>query len=236
MNLSRLAAAVVLCAAIVCSASAEPAKRLVLIKIDGLPGDSMERYIDSKEADGKNYLLPWFHYVFIERGAWIKNFYVRGISLSAPSWSLLESGQHLTIRGNAEFDRYYGRVYDYLNFFPFYTGYVRSRRADMPAVETMDAAGVPLLADQFPFASRYQGMELFQRGVRWETLNGSLKSLIVRPARELIDEWQVRPDLGDVVLQGQERELIAKLADPNVLYLDYFSGEFDHVAHLTNDE
>jgi hypothetical protein len=233
---SRLAVVLVLCAAFGCKVSAETAKRLIVIKIDGLPADFLERYVDSKEPDGARYLLPWFHHIFIERGTWIQNFYVRGISLSAPSWSMLESGQHLTIRGNAEFDRYYGRVYDYLNFFPFYVGYARSRRADMPAVEVMDESGIPLLADQFPFTKRYQGMELFQRGVHWRTLSATLKSRVAAAVKEVIDEWLKGFEFGDAILEQQERELIAKLSDPEVLYLDYFSGEFDHVAHLTNDE
>jgi hypothetical protein len=233
---SRLAVVLVLCAAFVCKASAETAKRLIVIKIDGLPADFLERYIDSKEPDGGRYLLPWFHHIFIEQGTWVQNFYVRGISLSAPSWSMLESGQHPAIRGNAEFDRYYGRVYDYLNFFPFYVGYARSRRADMPAVEVMDESGIPLLADQFPFASRYQSMELFQRGVHWQTLSETLKSRIAAPVKEVIDEWQKGFEFGDAILEQQERDLIAKQSDPEVLYLDYFSGEFDHVSHLTNDE
>jgi hypothetical protein len=232
----RLAVVLVLCAAFGCKVSAETAKRLIVIKIDGLPADFLERYIDSKEPDGGRYLLPWFHHIFIERGTWIQNFYVRGISLSAPSWSMLESGQHLAIRGNAEFDRYYGRVYDYLNFFPFYVGYARSRRADMPAVEVMDESGIPLLADQFPFASHYQSMELFQRGVHWQTVSATLKSRIAAPVKKVIDEWQKGFEFGDAILEQQERELVAKLSDPEVLYLDYFSGEFDHVAHLTNDE
>ena len=236
MKPSRLAVVLVLCAAFGCKVSAETAKRLIVIKIDGLPADFLERYIDSKEPDGGRYLLPWFHHIFIERGTWIQNFYVRSISLSAPSWSMLESGQHLAIRGNAEFDRYYGRVYDYLNFFPFYVGYARSRRADMPAVEVMDESGIPLLADQFPFASRYQSMELFQRGVHWQTLGATLKSRIAAQVKEVIDEWQKGFEFGDAILKQQERDLISKLSDPEVLYLDYFSGEFDHVAHLTNDE
>ena len=32
-------------------------------------------------------LLPWFDYVFFRNGTRITNFYVRGMSLSAPSWS-----------------------------------------------------------------------------------------------------------------------------------------------------
>jgi hypothetical protein len=236
MKPSRLAVVLVLCAAFGCKVSAERAKRVIVIKIDGLPADFVERYVDSKEPDGERYLLPWFHHIFIERGTWIQNFYVRGISLSAPSWSMLESGQHLAIRGNAEFDRYYSRVYDYLNFFPFYVGYARSRHADMPAVEVMDESGIPLLADQLPFASHYQSMELFQRGVHWQTLGATLKSRIAAPVKEVIDEWQKGFEFGDAILKQQERELIAKLSDPEVRYLDYFSGEFDHVAHLTNDE
>ena len=234
MKLLRLAA--ILWAAFGCNLSAETAKRLVVIKIDGLPADFLARYIDSKEPNGQRYLLPWFHHIFAEHGTWVENFYVRGISLSAPSWWTLESGQHLAIRGNAEFDRYYGRVYDYLNFFPFYVGYARSHRADMPAVEVMDECGIPLLVDQFPFASRFQGLELFQRGVRWGTLSATLKRRVAGPLKEVIDEWRTGFEFGDAILEEQERELIAKLADPETLYLDYFSGEFDHIAHLTNDE
>jgi len=226
----------VLSAVLCCNVTAETAKRLVVIKIDGLPADFLERYIDSTEPDGHRYLLPWFHHIFTERGTWIQNFYVRGISLSAPSWSILETGQHLAIRGNAEFDRHYGRVYDYLNFFPFYVGYARSRRADMPAVEVMDESGIALLADQFPFTTRYQGMELFQRGVHWRTLTATLKTRVAGPVKEVLDEWQKGFEFGDAILEQQERELIARLSDPEIVYLDYFSGEYDHVAHLTNDE
>ena len=32
-----------------------------------------------------------------------------------------------------------------------------------------------------------------------------------------------------------ERELIAKLSDPSIQYLDYFTGDFDHMAHATSD-
>ena len=214
---------------------AEPAKRLVVIKVDGLPADLLDRYIDRTDPATGRYLLPWFRRVFVDRGAVVENFYVRGISLSAPSWSMLDTGRHLVIRGNAEFDRAYPRVYDYLNFFPFYIGYARSHRADMPGVEVLDECGIPLLIDQFPVTARYEGMQLFQRGVHWDTLSASLKSRVARPVRELIDEWQTGFDFGGALMQQQERELIAKLADPSILYLDYYTGDFDHTAHLTSD-
>ena len=229
----RLSALFALAVSLAC---AEPAKRLVVIKVDGLPADVLGRYIDRTDPATGRYLLPWFRRVFVDRGAVVENFYVRGISLSAPSWSMLDTGQHLVIRGNAEFDRHYSRVYDYLNFFPFYIGYARSNRADMPGVEVLDECGIPLLIDQFPVTARYEGMQLFQRGVHWQTLSASLKSRVARPVRELIDEWQTGFDFGEAIMQQQEHELIAKLADPSILYLDYYTGDFDHTAHLTNDQ
>jgi hypothetical protein len=109
--------------------------------------------------------------------------YVRGLSLSAPSWSLLDTGRPLEIRGNAEWDRYTLRVHDYLNFFPFYLGYAASRRVDMPGVELLDDARVPLLIDRFPYEQQYQSFQLLQRGVRWTTLQSALSATFRRSPR-----------------------------------------------------
>src|ERR1700722_10842540 len=151
--------------------------RVVIIKVDGLPEGLLERYV-SETGDGArdgHSRLPWIEHVFAKNGTWMENFYVRGISLSAPSWSMLDTGRHLEIRGNAEYDRYTLRVYDYLNFFPFYVGYAQKRQADMPGVAILDENHVPLLIDRFPFAGRYQSFQLYQRGVRWKTLESSLR-------------------------------------------------------------
>lgn len=201
-------------------------KRLVVVKVDGLSADLLEQNIDQ---------LPWMRHVFVERGAWVRNFYVRGISLSAPSWSMLDTGQQMLIRGNAEFDRLIPRVYDYLNFFPFYVGYARSRRVDMPGVEVLDQEGVMLLMDAFEKDQRYQSMQLYQRGVRWETLAGSLRRKVARPVKDLIDASQTGFDMGEGIEWQQERELIAALRDPRIIYLDYFTGDLDHTSHLTSD-
>jgi hypothetical protein len=106
------------------------ARRVVIFKIDGLGADLLYRTMrDTDRATGKS-SLPWFSHVFAENGVIFENFYTRGISLSAPSWSMLDTGYHLIIRGNVEYDRFTGHVYDYLNFFPFYIGYARSRHVD----------------------------------------------------------------------------------------------------------
>ena len=165
----------------------------------------------------------------------LDNFYVRAISLSTPSWSLLDTGQHLQIHGNAEFDRYTGHVYDYMNFFPFYVGYARSHKVDMPGVEVLDDQKIPLLIDRFPYPAVYQSFQLYQRGVRWKTLQDALPHHFSRGFRELLDEWTIGFELGSSVEEQTERELIAKLSDPSIQYLDYFTGDFDHVAHAASD-
>jgi arylsulfatase A-like enzyme len=171
----------------------------------------------------------------VQGGTHLENFYVRAISLSTPSWSLLDTGQHLQIHGNAEFDRYTYHVYDYMNFFPFYVGYARSHRVDMPGVEVLDSLKIPLLIDYFPYASTYQSFQLYQRGVRWKTLQNALPHRFSRSLRELLDEWTIGFEIGSAVEDQTERELIAKLSDPKIEYLDYFTGDFDHVAHAASD-
>src|SRR5579862_671391 len=212
--------------------------RVVIIKVDGLPEGLLERYV-SESGDGArdgHSRLPWIEHVFAKNGTWMENFYVRGISLSAPSWSMLDTGRHLEIRGNAEYDRYTLRVYDYLNFFPFYVGYAQKRQADMPGVAILDENHVPLLIDRFPADERYQSFQLYQRGVRWKTLESSLRGKFTgRPIKDLFDEWQTGFSLSSAVDEQTEREVVEKLKDPEIHYIDYFTGDFDHVSHLTGD-
>ncbi|HEX4166990.1 MAG TPA: hypothetical protein VHZ55_16115, partial [Bryobacteraceae bacterium] len=100
-------------------------KRVVILKIDGLSGDLLYQTMAETDSSSEKSKLPWFEHIFGEHGVIFENFYTRGISLSAPSWSMLDTGKHSIIRGNVEYDRYTGQVYDYLNMFPFYIGYAR---------------------------------------------------------------------------------------------------------------
>jgi len=218
-----------------CASLQAEVKRLVIVKLDGIPHDVLERELQRVDPTTGKSTLPWIERIFVQRGTRVENFYVRAISLSAPSWSLLDTGQHLQIRGNAEFDRYTYHVYDYLNFFPFYVGYALSHRVDMPGVEVLDDLGIPLLSDRFPYEGAYQSFQLYQRGVRWKTLQHSLQSRFSRSVRELLDEWTIGFEIGSSIEAQTERELIDALADPHIQYLDYFTGDYDHIAHSTPD-
>ncbi len=218
------------------AAEAQTARRVVIIKVDGLPNELVERYVRERNPRTGKSELPWFEHVFYERGTRVSNFYVRGMSLSGPSWSLLDTGQHLQVKGNVEFDRYTLHSYDYLNFIPLYIANVAQRRVDMPGVEVLDELGLPLLMDAFPHDERHISFQLYQRGVRWTTLSRGLQNrFTTRSPRELIDEWTMGIEARAIIMDQLERELIEKLSNPKIRYFDYYTSEVDHAAHHNND-
>ena len=236
-NIVRTLALLLLCATFLQGSEPNSVQRVVILKVDGLPEGLLERSVKETGPghDGHS-RLPWIQHVFSQNGVWMENFYVRGLSLSAPSWSLLDSGQHLQIRGNVEYDRYTLHPYDYLNFFPFYFSYAASKQVDMPAAELMDEAGVPLLVDRFPYEQRFQSPQLFQRGLRLASLPAALKRAIAASSpKDFLDEWNVGLPWAGSWYRQNEADLISNLKDPQVRYLDYFTGEYDHLGHLTGD-
>jgi hypothetical protein len=212
----------------------QAASRIVIIKVDGLNADLLYRTMaETNPATGKSQ-LPWIEHIFRENGTVFENFYTRGISLSAPSWSMLDTGHHTVIRGNAEFDRYTGEVYDYLNFFPFYVGYARQQQVDMPGVEVLDEAGIPLIIDAYPYPEVYQSFQLFQRGVNFRTLSNVLKrrfsSHVLLSAVENADT----PSLNDLWQHETESEINTGLKSDQYRYLDLYTGDVDHEGHATS--
>src|SRR5262245_24449574 len=71
------------------------AKRVVIVKVDGLSSALVDRFARQMDPRTGKSRLPWIYHLFYENGTRLENFYTRGISLSAPSWSLLNTGQHL---------------------------------------------------------------------------------------------------------------------------------------------
>src|SRR5262249_49954632 len=105
-----------------------------------------------------------------------------------------------------------------------------------PGPEVLDECGVPLLIDSYAQGERYQCFQLYQRGVHWRTLENSLKNLIPgMSVRGVIDEWTFGFQSRGAIPQQLEGELVAKLNDPHVRYLDYYTTEFDHRAHHNRD-
>ncbi len=210
-------------------------KRIVVIKCDGLPPTYVDGLVRERDPRTGKSQLPWIDHVFYQRGTRLANFYVRGLSLSAPSWSLLETGQHLQIKGNVEFDRYTLQAYDYLNFIPFFIARIGGVRVDMPAVEVLDSLATPMLTDAYPHQERYVGMSLFQRGGRLITFRKSLENKLKRRPKELFDEWTMGLNIRNSVPEQLLRDVIEKIGDPRVRYAELVMTDFDHVAHHNND-
>ena len=211
-------------------------KRVVTLQCDGLPYDVVDRFVHERDPRTGKSQLPWFDYIFYKRGTRLANFYVRGMSLSAPSWSLIDTGQHLQIKGNVEFDRYTLQTYDYLNFVPFYVQATISKRVDMQGVEVLDAIGVPLLTDAYPHSEQHATFSLFQRGPRYMTFGKALQNRFKQAPKELFDEWTMDGlGLKSSVPDQLTRELIQGLADPRRRYLELVTTDFDHMAHHNND-
>jgi hypothetical protein len=211
------------------------ARRIVIIKVDGLPNDTVDRFVRERDPRTGKSLLPWIEEVFYQKGTRLSNFYVRGMSLSAPSWSVLDTGQHLQIKGNVEFDRFTLHPYDYLNFLPFYVENVARKRIDMPGPEVLDELGVPLLMDAFAHEERYPSFQLFQRGMRWTTLQRGAQNGFKRDPRELLDEWTTGFEARYLIFNQTERELIEKLKEPRIQYLDLYLTDYDHASHHNRD-
>ena len=157
------------------------------------------------------------------------------MSLSAPSWSTLDTGQHLQIKGNVEFDRDILHTYDYLNFIPFYFKQVSGSSVDMPGTEVLDSLGVRMLVDAYDNYQRFPSAQLYGRGARIRSLQRAGQAKFLKNPIALAGEFFAGFDLRTVVPAQLERELIERLQDPRVQYLDLYETSFDHVAHHNND-
>ena len=218
------------------TAASAQAKRVVILKVDGLQPDIVDRFLRERNPQTGKSRLPWIEHVFYERGTRLENFYVRGMSLSGPSWSMLETGQHLQIKGNVEYDRLTLHTYDYLNFLPFYISNIGQRRVDMPGAETLDEVGLPLLVDAYAQDERYLSFQLYQRGMRWRTLQHGAQNRFLKNPRELLDEWTMGFEVRNTIFDQLERELIERLDNPRFRYLDLYISDFDHAAHHNRDK
>jgi len=215
---------------------AQGVKRVVVMKIDGLPGYHLDSVVKRRDAATGRSILPWIEEVFYKNGTRVPNFYTRGPSLSGPSWGQLDTGQHSQIKGNVEFDRFTLQTYDYLNFIPYYLDYGRNKKVDMPATEVMDQLKIPLLCDAFAAEKRYTSQQLFQRGYDWAVLASGFVNMIPRSTGDLIDEWTLGFNFRRITVDQTLRDIEGKLVKrDDIDYYDYYDTAFDHMSHRNND-
>ena len=212
------------------------AERIVVIKADGLPFDVVDRLVRQRDPRTGKSVLPWIEHVFYEGGTYLSNFYCRGLSVSAPSWAILDTGQSSIIKGNAEFDRLSLDTYDYLNVVPLVIRNSTGRSGNTPASEVLDDFGIPLLSDAYAPDERHLSLQLLARNLKPISLVGSLKRLLtLNNPKEWFDEWMIGLESRAIMFEVVERDLIAKLKTPSIRYLDLLVPVFDHAAHASRE-
>jgi len=217
--------------------SAQQVKRLVIVKVDGLPSYYVDEVVRQRDRETGKSVLPWIKEVFYDNGTRLTNFYVRGMSLSAPSWSILDTGQHLQLKGNVEFDRFTLHPYDYLNLVPFYYGFALKKAIDTAGVEVLDTLKIPMLSDAFPLENKYTSFQLYQRGFSWGIFGGGFMNMIPRDPNDIADEWTMGFDTRSITVNQNERDVAEKIVKyPNMDYFDYYFINFDHISHHNNDD
>jgi hypothetical protein len=216
--------------------AAAVAERIVVIKADGLPFEVVDRLVREKAPYTGKSLLPWIDHVFYKNGARLSNFYSRGLSLSAPSWAILDTGQHSLIKGNLEFDRLTLDSYDYLNIFSFVLKNSAGHTTDTAAARLLDEYGVPLVSDAYPASERHLSAQIIARGLKSVSLVGGLRRLLtLQTPKEWVDEWTIGLDAEALLFEVLEREFLTKLRNPQIRYLDFLVPFFDHAAHTSRE-
>jgi hypothetical protein len=208
--------------------------RVVILKVDGLQFDILNSFVRRKDPRTGKSVLPWIDYLFYEHGTQFQNFYSRGLSLSAPSWALLDSGQPSVIKGNLEFDRLTLRPYDYLNMFTHVLKNSTGSTTATPGAQVLDEQGLPLLSDAYALTEKYVSLQLLSRGLM-SNPKSATRLFGLQSPKGWLDEWTIGLDGGELFINVLERDLIAKLKDPQVRYLDFLLPTFDHVAHVNRE-
>src|SRR4030095_12193054 len=153
------------CLACATAARAMPAaERVVIIKADGLPFGVFDSFVQKRDPYTGKSVLPWIEHVFYRNGSRLANFYSRGLSLSAQSWAMLDTGQHSIIKGNLEFDRLTLDTYDYLNMFTFLLKN-SGRNSPTPGMEVLDEQEIPVLFDAYEPNEVSLGTQIYIRSL-----------------------------------------------------------------------
>jgi hypothetical protein len=212
-------------------AATESRVRLVVIKVDGLSQETVDRFIDRVDRATGRYALPWIRRLFYDSGVRLEHFYARGISLSEPSWAIIDTGHEPLVKGNFEVDRRTGWASDHLNTVAIYYEVAKKRRVYPDAVEALDAAGIPLVSDAFRFEERETGIQLVRRGTKFYDFLEVGLGPVKGPVSERFGDLLVGVDFKKSYLDATRKSFLDAVADPTKRYVDYYNPSIDEALH-----
>ncbi len=169
-----------------------PRRRLVLIKVDGLPpdllaaaafperedgfdrlayGDDLRRSIRVyQQQSGRQILLPNIRRYFYEGGTVFDNMYSATLTLSAVAWAVIETGQPSVIKGHGTFSRDTSYLRSHLDGFRDTIDAIRRGEGKTAALWNLDQIGVSLMSDAFEPARTWTGPQVYSRIAHRELL------------------------------------------------------------------
>ncbi|MCS6804170.1 MAG: alkaline phosphatase family protein [Acidobacteriota bacterium] len=167
------------------SASRQRPNRLIVIKVDGLPPDLLAAAAFPERDDllkrlpyaeefrravhlfyqqtGRESIMPNARRYFFEQGVVCENMFASTLTLSAASWSVIDTGQPSVIKKHGTFSRDTGYLRSHLDGFRDTWDALRYRGEKTSAVWMLDQIGVSLMLDAFDFQRTWTSPQIYQR-------------------------------------------------------------------------
>ena len=164
--------------------SREPRGRVILLKVDGLPGllieaalapqsDAVlrlpypgrfrEDYRATQTLLAREELLPNMKEYFVRQGVRAETIFTGTLPLSAPVWAQIDSGQPSIIKSNYCFNRSSGVSRIYLNGLLDSAGKLIRGSGRTHALWELDLLGIPILPDAFPPERVWSSLQTLSR-------------------------------------------------------------------------
>lgn len=237
------------------ASSETPRPRLLIIKVDGLSPWLLDALIDPddpakldrlpdpegfwraiemfREETGQQVLLPNLKHYFYDQGVRAENMFAATITLSAVSWSVIETGQPSVIKEHMTFDRHTSYMRGHLDGLRDTLEIVAGRSRKTSALWQLDQVGVSPFSDAFNPLRRYEIPQLFYRlqpgdylrdwGKRYATTGADSPWGIVRGHMKRRVEDMDYPDFNE--------EFLADHIASKILEDEYGTGEsYDYLT------
>ena len=177
---------------LVAVAATSSAKRIILIKVDGLPPDLMaavafpeeEEFLRRlpyradllkqirfyQEQTGRKLVLPNIRHYFFEDGVYVENMFSETLTLSAAAWAVIDTGQPSVIKGHATFSRDTSYLRSHLDGFRDIIDAMKRGESKTAALWNLDQIGNSLMLDAFDWDRTWTAPQVYRRQANRELL------------------------------------------------------------------
>ena len=143
----------------------------MLLKVDGFPFATVDRFVRERDPQTGKSRLPWFDHIFYQNGTRLNQLLRARHESVGP---LVVFDRHRPASANQRQCRIRSRHSSHLRLPEFHAVLLQAgvsrQSTDMPGTEVIDSLGLPLLMDAYDNYQRLPGSQLYGRGVALGTL------------------------------------------------------------------